>query len=324
MRKAYIGLSSPTAYFYDHDRKYFNEPWQWNPILESPQGLITLFDELWFLTRSLCPVSLRNENYVKFLDEDSNFVPLIKGVATILHTNQIDGLISEYPYLTELIDVASNFPNQQFKRYNEVIEYIYGRKPGAGFPIDNHSKTIKLCGLGLIGDSMRIDLLAFDVVILSCLGVRNIELITNSFNNSVLKFRTSTLQNIEVSQKIIIKRIPVLQTPSGPIIEGIERIRENSFLIDFRNKILQNNNPEDFIELVTAVEQEFSKYRNEVLLEKQKGSRLITSLANNALSFFAGSVIPVPGIGEIKSLMSDSKTRKFNWTGFISEIENSA
>ena len=80
-RRAYIGLSSPTAYFYDHNQEFFKkEPWRWNPILESPQGLITLFDELWFLSRALCPVSLRKESYIKFMNEDSDYEHLIKAL----------------------------------------------------------------------------------------------------------------------------------------------------------------------------------------------------------------------------------------------------
>jgi hypothetical protein len=31
-----------------------------NPILDSPFGLMLLYDELWFLTKDLCPTNLRN------------------------------------------------------------------------------------------------------------------------------------------------------------------------------------------------------------------------------------------------------------------------
>ena len=86
-RRACIGLSSPTAYFYDHKHEHLKkEPWEWNPILESPQGLITLFDELWFLSRVLCPVNLRREPYVKFLDDDSDYRPLIKMLTETFNT----------------------------------------------------------------------------------------------------------------------------------------------------------------------------------------------------------------------------------------------
>ena len=318
-RKAYIGLSSPTAYFYDGDKKHFQEPWQWNPILESPQGLITLFDELWFLSRPLCPVSLRKESYVKFLDEDSDFVPLIKALNSILEDQRLEGLAAHNPFIGNIIDLNSDYPSEQFKQYNKVIEHIYGRPPGEGAPIDNHSHTIDLCGFNVSGNSMRLELLAYDIAFLGNAGIENIELITNRFNSVAFKNKPTIIEKIQVSQGVTVKRIPVLQTPSGPIIYRIESIRESNFLVDFRNKILESNNPENFIDLVSNIEEEFQKYRNSVLLERQRGSRLGASIANNAFSFLVGAV--VPGVGEVKSLMSDSTARNFNWTGFLAELE---
>lgn len=62
MRVAFVGLSSPTAYFYDHKRKYLKKSsWQWTPILESPQGLATLFDEILFLHEALCPSTMKTQ-----------------------------------------------------------------------------------------------------------------------------------------------------------------------------------------------------------------------------------------------------------------------
>jgi hypothetical protein len=151
-------------------------------------------------------------------------------------------------------------------------------------------------------------------------GIKKIELITNSFNSSAFKIKPRTHELLKISQGVTIKRIPVLQTPKGPIIDRIETIREANFLIDFRDRILQSNNPENFTDLVAGIETEFQKYRNDILLQKQKGSRLITSIGNNALSFLIGTFIP--GAGEIKSLASDAVSRNFNWTGFLAELEN--
>jgi hypothetical protein len=318
-RKAYIGLSSPTAYFYDHDQEYFREPWRWNPILESPQGLITLFDELWFLSRALCPVSLRNEQYVRFLDEDSDYIPLIKWLAQTYYSQHLEGLIIDNPIIGEIIDLKSQYPNEQFKIYSEVIEYVYGRQPGKGAPIDNHSHSINLCGYDFSGNSMRLDLIAFDIAFLGKAGIRNIELITNRFNSATFKSNPGTIAQLQISQGLTIKRIPVLQTPSGPMIERIESIRESNFLVDFREKIIKSGNPNDLIDTVSTIENEFNKYRNDVLLQRQRGSRLISSIGNNALSFVTGSLIP--GVGEVKSLISDTKARNFNWTGFLAELE---
>lgn len=322
-RRAYIGLSSPSAYFYDHDKQYFKkEPWRWNPILESPQGLITLFDELWFLSRALCPVSLRNENYVKFLDEDSDYIPLIKGLTEILNSNSLDGIVQDSPFIDQYIDIQSDYPSEQFKRYRQVIENVYGRQPDSNLPIDNHSHSIDLCGFDVSGNSMRLDLLAYDIVFLSKAGIRNIELVTNSFNNAAFKINPTTIKNIQVAQGVTIKRVPFLQTPSGPIINRIEAIRESNFLVDFRDKIINSDKPENLVDLVANIENEFQNYRNDVLLQLQNNSRVGTSIANNALSLVVGAFIP--GVGEVKSLRSDAEARKFSWTGFLADIESNS
>lgn len=71
MRRAYIGLSTPIGYDYKNQATKtkadtYSSP---NPILDSPFGLLLLFDELVFLTRSLCPENMRRLPYVSFLDE---------------------------------------------------------------------------------------------------------------------------------------------------------------------------------------------------------------------------------------------------------------
>lgn len=259
---------------------------------------------------------------MKFLDEDSDFIPLIRGVVSLFEKEALFGLGSVYPFLHDVIDFDNNYAQEQFKRYAEVIDEVYGCKPGDGVPIDNHSSTFQLQGHQFSGDSMRVELLGLDVAIFCSLGVKNIEFITNRFNNGVLKSNTGTLKNVQLSQGVIIKRIPVLQTPIGPIIDRIDSIRGNYFLQDFRKKIIETDNQGSLTELVIAIESEFSKYRNNVLLGKQKGSRLLNSLARNSISFVAGEIIP--GVGEMKSLISDGSARKANWTGFLAEIENNA
>ena len=70
-RTAYIGLSYPLLYDYNHQadkspNDLYSSP---NPIIESPLGLMILFDEILFLCRSVCPNNMRQLPYVKFVDE---------------------------------------------------------------------------------------------------------------------------------------------------------------------------------------------------------------------------------------------------------------
>lgn len=320
MRRAYIGISSPIAYFYDSEKQYFDDEWEWNPILESPQGLVTLFDELWFLSRALCPANLRKASFVKFINEDSAFEPLLKGVSDTLSDGGIDGLLTKYPYVSHMLEL-NDYSSEQFPRYNEIISQVFGHTPSLEFPIDNHSAEIKVAGNSLRGNSMRVDFLAFDTVIVNSLAVGNVELVTNSFNHSAVKIDHPTFNDVRVSEGVTIKHIPVLQTPGGPVIDRIERLRESKYLIDFRNKIISQNHREDCIDLVTKIETEFKDYRNTVLLDRQKGTSIFSSISKNALGYIIGNI--APGSTEAAGFLSDMKARKFNWTGFIAELERS-
>ena len=95
-RIAFIGLSTPLFYDYRNPASKAisdlgSSP---NPILDSPFGLFLLFDEIWFLCRSLCPQNMRDLPYVKFLDE-SGKLPLLKNIED--RSKNILGTIEEDP-----------------------------------------------------------------------------------------------------------------------------------------------------------------------------------------------------------------------------------
>lgn len=320
MRKALIGFSSPTAYFYDHDRQYFNEPWKWNPILESPQGLLTLYDELWFITRALCPVNLRNSTYVKFLDEDSSYQSIIQPILFDFANKKFDEFVKHYPYLNEIMDTSNSFiTSAEISDYNNIVGQVYGEKPGNGIPLDNHSHNIKIFGKDISGNSFRIDLLALDNVICDYLSVSNLELITNRFNSAYINPKYNALNQIITSQAITIKRIPVSQTPNGPILNNIEKIRENKYLVDFRDKILSNSKIEEAQELIPKIELEFNNYRNQLLIDKHQDATIATSLSNTILTVVKDSVFS--GINVLQEIGEKRNTRTMDWTAFISKIE---
>lgn len=315
MRRAFIGLSSPTAYFYDHENKFFREKWRWNPILESPQGLITLFDELWFLTRSLCPVNLRKTNYVKFLDEDSSYKTIIKENIELFYELGGDEFLTYNGYLNDFLDFSIDL---NFDKYNEVITAVYGKKLNQNLPIDNHSHSTDICGYNISGNSQSKYLLALDNVILDNLEVRGLELITNRFNNKLIKRNSDSLKKIQVSQGVTINHIPVRQTPLGPVIDRIDSIRENNFLVDFRSKILNADYSNEVDGIVSDIENQFIKYRNEVLIQKLTNSSLLTSVSTSIQSFLINSIVP---IDNLKSFGEATETRKHNWTGFLAKLD---
>jgi hypothetical protein len=319
MRIAFVGLSSPTAYFYDHGRVFTKRSdWHWTPILESPQGLATLFDEIWFLHEALCPLTMRSQPFVKFLTENLEILPQIKPILTYSRNGVNE---SERRYVNSILNLSSQ-PN--FGNYNEVIKTVFGLEPGPHAPIDNHSLGFKFDEINVHGDSMNMNNIVTDFLLakkLSQITANKIELVTNRFTIPRIFQYPAIHREAQLAEGITISRIPVLQRPDGPEMIGIERIRNNVFLRDFRKKITDDAvNSEDMQHEVVRIEEEFERYRNTVLIKKQKDARLMSSIAKNAGSFTAGRL--VPGISQVISFIKDIKTRKQNWTGFIASLES--
>jgi hypothetical protein len=64
-RIAYVGASGPIKYDYKHT---LNSGYP-NPILESPLGLMAVYDEIVFLHESICPKTMQKLDFIRFLSD---------------------------------------------------------------------------------------------------------------------------------------------------------------------------------------------------------------------------------------------------------------
>ena len=173
----------------------------------------------------------------------------------------------------------------------------------------------------ITGDSLNIRRLITDLALVQALKKKKtgIELIFNKFSSHFFKIIPKEFIDDQIVREIIVRRIPVLQNPKGPLVGEIDRIRENNYLIDFRQKILSIEKSSDFTNIVRKVEDEFNQYRNRLLAEKHSKAQIFTSVSKSVMSFVAG--ILIPSSMEVKQIFDDQRTRTNNWTAFISQIE---
>ena len=127
-RHAYVGLSGPLLYDYEVQAErgpadLVSSP---NPILDSPFGLLLLYDDIWFLTRSLCPQNMRELPYVHFLDEEAALPTLsdidVEGPARRLSAD---------PVMADLYSSVQSL----FRRYDRVLRTLridWGDVPVSG------------------------------------------------------------------------------------------------------------------------------------------------------------------------------------------------
>jgi hypothetical protein len=199
-----------------------------NPILDCPTGLMLLFDELWFLSRSLCPQNLRGLPWVKFLDE-------AKMLPNLSDMNALNFSIDweRRPDLQERHrKVLEIFPQYDWVRHDLGVWWEKGQ--------DNHTHSLNIAGLETSANSARVDNILMDLEILKRLANPQVELATNRFGKNWLEATNPTLQESALAQVLVIDRIPSYLNPDGPYHPVMEEARDNSFLKDFRRWISES------------------------------------------------------------------------------------
>lgn len=311
MRKriAYIGLSYPLGYDYNSistEYDFNNFP---NPIIESPLGLMILYDELWFLCENICPYNMRNLPYVKFIDK------------------MFDDLYYEG---SDDIDLKIN--DDCLLSYGTIISRM--NLPNI-FVIDNHSRGFKIGNMRKTGNPTE-DNLVFDIYIYMALQERcadSIELVINSrfHMNEHVKFN----KDAETIEKIVIPNIPNYLNKEGPYHPCMEYLRENKYITDFRKWIIENHNKiqsSEIKEMCTNVDRTindtkdkvFKKYlddNNKYAFFKSTGKTIIKTCVG--IKFVEFSIVDAI-VGILSNGKKGLKINGDRWQGFVVDARNIA
>jgi hypothetical protein len=311
MRKriAYVGLSTPIGYDYQNQASktkadISSSP---NPILDSPFGLFLLFDEVWFLTRSLCPDNLRNASFVKFLDET--------------HESFINEINFE-SFKQEMSKKEREIYSQQTDRsrtdFKTVIDNL---DVDWKISIDNHTHDISVGGSKLFGNP-TLDKLLIDMKVITLLDNQNVELITNTITQCWIENENRNFQEIELAEILVIENIPNFLTPKGPYHPCVEEARDNSFLKDFRSWISNqkiNSDKKELLDIKEEVEEAIRKAQNELFLKTFDSKSYYKSVGKSMIGDAVGLVIP--GASVIGTVVEETRNffinRERRWQAFI-------
>lgn len=312
MRIAYVGLSTPL--FYDYHFPASKAPSDLssspNPILDSPFGIMLLFDEIWFLCRSLCPDNMRSLSYVRFMDEQG-LLPPIEDI-------KFPDLYEAIKNNKELLAKYNDFYDV-FKTYEESLKsvgYIWGRWP------DNHSHGLKLGSVIRSANSVRIENVLFDIEVVKRLEKKNIELITNRFSQRWLQTGSNPFLQSHVTELLVINNIPNYLSRYGPYHPCTEEARENKYLKDFRKWVVQQPlsfDKNELLDIMKSVESAIKETQDKLFLQYLDRSTFYKSvgktLVGTAMDLLVPGVSAIATIAEeIVSYFDRGKTR---WQGFI-------
>lgn len=312
-RIAYIGLSYPLLYDYKNpailsDNDLTDSP---NPIIESPLGLMILYDELWFLCESVCPNNMRNLPYVKFVDK---MFPNLYYEGADFYKKNADFDIDENLGLS----------------YYDIIN----RMNLMGWDgVDSHTHGLQIGNVSISGNGGK-DNFLFDVYIFMALqeqSTDSIELVSNSRFRMVEYAKSN--KDAEVAEKIVICDIPNYLNKQGPYHPCMEELRNNQYLADFRKWIIENHNTiqnKEMKEMCTDVERTIKDTRdkifNKYLEDNNKYSFCFstgTTILKTCMGILCTPISILDGIVGIRA--SGKNLKKVNgdrWQGFVVNARN--
>lgn len=313
-RRAFVGYSTPIGYDYKNkaskapsDPDDSDSP---NPIIDSPFGLMLLFDEIIFACRSLCPENLRNAPFVRFLDEE--------GLAPNLSDIDYEKLETGAKTLEELSEQALQAqPDKEFINWSTIL-----RQSGIHWRgVDNHSRGIMLGGLEKMANQ-TFENIVLDEIILERLGDDSLELVSNSHLQQLVDIDSSPLGQVKLAEILTINNIHSYQSPLGPYHPVIDEVRADPYISDFRKWLSQQKNSIDQKELrdiKSEVEASIQKAQNELFLKYLDPKGYALNVGKSAL--LEGLGLLIPGIGLGASVLEEglhySGSRKIRWQGFL-------
>jgi hypothetical protein len=300
-RTAYIGLSGPVCYDY---KNMLNTKYP-NPILEAPLGLMVLYDEVVFLNETICPKSMQDLDFIKFLSDREDIKDLFEKID--------EEKMEEYRKKWQDKEFS-------FKGLRSIAERV---APFATW--DNHSRSIE--EIHNTPNSASITNVLYDNLISHDQGL---PLITNSAieeclispMNSVLK---ENLVNIIVSEQI-----PNYLTEIDPFVETIYDIRGRPYIREFRSKIddlIYNRDTESLNDLKTNVEKELNEITLEFTARALDKMRIYNGIGSVAKAVVPEVLKNVPGLGLgiaaydiTKDFLEILDDRKHTWAGFLVDL----
>lgn len=310
VRRALIGLSSPIFYDYSQQgerlsSELYSSP---NPILDGAYGLFFLYDEIWFLTRCLCPRNMRNASFVRFLDEEVSLTPEI-----------LDAKVEHPEYF---------FSKYQVQRFKESVNSYWPTVTKVGInweaSPDIHTHGINVAGAHVSANSMREINVIKDIALVTHLRDKSFELITNTFTQNLFDRDSKKGANVALTQELVIDHIPNYLDKFGPYHPCVEECRQSRYLADFRKWIAEhpcNLTTKEINETKRAVETEIATLTKNILgryWEPKQQFRTFGKTILGLIPTFSDFVSVIDLIEQLKEARNSNRTR---WQGFLLDLK---
>lgn len=305
--KAFIGQSTPIGYctFCLGDEPFFQ------PVLEASTSLFLLYDEIWFLSRELCPYNMRDLPYTFFLNEE--FSPQEIDYQSI--TSDADDAYRLYceadPEYTATY--STNLFSLTRREWRPDGYCIFENVRGIG-SMSAHN------GLGqMMADALTAQKFGFSLI-LNEDTARHIPKVAESRPEFTIVNDVSSL----IAEKVIVRGLPCVIQPEGPYFKEIDAFRSDYHLSSHLKEKFSRSGSDASIELTSE------SIINEIELYSESLVRNQLSTKNIYLGVASAIVGQIPVISNIFGAASSANSfyssinsiRKHGWISSVVEARS--
>jgi hypothetical protein len=279
MRRAFVGFSTPVGYDYRRLPKTqtvhaVGEP---DPVIYGSTGLICLYDEIWFASDKLCPLSMRQLPYVKFIDQHAGPLDLVR-----------QGLDDTIKAIVENCVTPDRFeftgPPDQGHR-NFMREYV-------GKACDDHRNRVSFFGKPIL-PKMGIKEIVTDLWILDRYRELSLDLILNPFTAETALTVPNSRQNLEnvfaqaeAAEKLLTTNaFHDFRGNDGPYHPMMEDLRDDPTLKAFRKWLSEAGSRwdnKDFATIKSDVDEVLSDFTSKALLSQVERPGIVETVLSLA------------------------------------------
>jgi hypothetical protein len=311
VKRGFVGLSTPLGYDYlnpirEGQGSSLDVP---NPFVESVNGLLLSYDEIWFPSRDFCPKDLHHLDYVRFLEDFSS----VKERALVAVEQAQDAFLPE--------DIPVPDVGLMEKQRQMVMDSV----PAIG--LDNHGRDSEFG----IGNSADGELFVSDLLMAASLDFE-VDVIVNSA-------LAGSIHALEVGDKVhqidqgfvprAMEDIACVRsldfvTSTGSYHESIEDLRGHARIVEFRQYLGQEApNQKDFVGLVAEVNRQVDSYAAMAMDKYLKGNGMLFTAGSATVGALGNLAFPVVGsvlsgaFSVAKYLQQGAGRKKVGWSMFV-------
>lgn len=291
-RRVFIGMSGPFGFDYGH-------PTDWtaseresspNPVLEDVTGLLLCYDELWFVSRHVCPADLRDLPYVRFVSDDADRA-----------TKAADAASTTRLLLKKEEALGRQFSFGHFGALSRRMS-----AGDASFAIDNHTHSVDLLpGLQTTVNAANLENIVVDSEIAANLDLGPIDVVSNTIAMSAIcqdvglyhDGNEFTATRRAIASSIAELRVPNLLGPKGAYWSSIEDLRSHRNVREFRDFLSEVEIDEsvEAAKLAQEVSKLAKKAAHEALKRHVRGRNKYVTVGAAGVGFGLNRVAPGGG-----------------------------